>query len=375
MAVVSVRTKPDWEGGATSERNGLLYEVVRRRYKMTKTVRVSHLGDGPETILAAPSVPQIGQAYNLFNDADALATCVSVTPRRTAAPLTWEVDCEFDTARVVAGVTDNPLNQPALISWTFNKYERPMLRSYDNGIACVTSSGNVYDPPLVYEDARPCVTITRNEASYSPANAITYHNCLNKEAFATAAPLCAKVNYITAAQQFSNGVAFYQVTYEIEINRESFAQLILDQDFRDIEGKMFRDPVTAASMSAPTLLNGRGRRRTDARGNLSASMTAGQSTVPISSSSLPLFPVGQEPVNGDGYRPSGDWTFVVKIEDELLLVNNDRPAASPWNVTRGYGGTTAAAHAVDKVVTLEPYFKRYIPYPVKSFTPLALPTV
>ncbi|MDB5307963.1 MAG: hypothetical protein JWO38_2165 [Gemmataceae bacterium] len=49
MAVVLVRNKYDgWSGGATSEGNGLVYEVIRRRYRITKLVYVNNPGDGPE---------------------------------------------------------------------------------------------------------------------------------------------------------------------------------------------------------------------------------------------------------------------------------------------------------------------------------------
>src|SRR6185437_4055553 len=153
MAVLSVTTKAgSWDGGINSERNGLVYEVLRRRYRMTKLVRTSDVGDGPEVILVSAGIPRIGDSYTLFNDSDALATCISVKPKPTNNPLLWEVECEFDTDRVVTAITDNPLNQPADIRWTFTKYEKPLVRTMD-GLAVQTSSLQSLDPPLMFEDA------------------------------------------------------------------------------------------------------------------------------------------------------------------------------------------------------------------------------
>lgn len=385
MAVLSIRTKYDgWEGGATSEKNGLLYEIIRRRYKLVKIVRVSNPGDGPEVILTSVGIPQIGDAYNLFNDSDSLATCVAVGVPRRIAPLVWEIDCEFDTDRVISAITDNPLNQPADVRWDFNKYERPLIRAYDNGKACLTSSGNPYDPPLTWEDARPTVTIVRNEASFSPTFAFSYHNALNLETFATAEPLHAKINCIKGQQQFSNGLLFAQVTYEIELHRDSHAEFVMDQDFRDVDRKVFKDPVDFSSLPNPTLLNGRGRPLRTALGRV----RAGQSTVgtmtlsdiqigdtQIEIEGTDRFPPGAEVDNAGGYMPSGDWFFFIKIDNEILKVTTRKPMPVTWDVERAANGTTEAIHLVDAIVTLEPYFKRYLKGPVLSFTPLDLPVI
>lgn len=379
MSVVRIRNKADGqEGAVTSERNGLLYEVLRRRYRVTKLVYVSDPGDGPEVIMANVGLPQIGDSYNLFNDSDALATCVAVTPRRTKSPLLWEVDCEFDTDRIVSAITDNPLNQPADVRWVFNKYERPMIRSAE-GVACITSSKNQYDPPLTWEDSRPTVTITRNEATFSPTDAFQYHNSLNLLTFATAQPLHAKILSISGHSQFSYGLQYAQVTYEIELQRDGYPLLILDQDFRDVDGKLFRDIATFQPLSNPTLLNGRGKARRDAQTLLFADIDAVQTTIMLDD--LTNFPPGAEQDNAYGFMPSGDYYFAIKIDDEVMQVTTRKPIAvgAPTNVTvvRGYAGTTAAAHTADAKVTLEPYFKRYIPQNclVQDWTPLSLPVV
>jgi hypothetical protein len=183
------------------------------------------------------------------------------------------------------------------------------------------------------------VTITRNEASFDPANAFQYHNALNLETFATVPPLHAKVNNISGHSQFSYGLLYAQVTYEIELHRDGFAQLVLDQDFRDVDGKLFRDPIVPQPLSNPTLLNGRGKARRVAKTKLIADIDAVQSLVQLDD--LTTFPPGAEPDNASGYMPSGDYYFEIRVDDEVMQVQTRKPigicAPAIVMVVRGQG--------------------------------------
>lgn len=376
MAITRLKLKPEtWEGAASSQRNGLLYEVIRRVYSATYVCHTSKPVFGPEGILTDPACFQIGSAYAIFEDSDSVATCVNVSARSTKNPQLWEIDVTFDTDRIISAVTDNPLNQPPVISWSFVKAERPLLRTTD-GIAVHNSSKERFDPSLTYEEIRPLLRIVRNEATFSPSNALTYQNALNAEPFAGAAILCAKVNSITGDQQLSNGILFYQVTYEIEFRREGFAYLVLDQGFRDKDKKLFRDPIDFAPLSTETFLNGRGMKLADVLGALSDAIDDIETEITFSDYND--FPPGREVTNSGGWVPSGDWTFDIRVDDEIMTVTTDKESienGEPVTVIRGVANTVAAEHIADAAVTLEPYFKRFLPFQVRSFTPLGLPVI
>lgn len=376
MAITRIKMKPEsWEGGATAQRNGLLYEVIRRQYNATYVCHVSSPVFGPEGILTDPACFTIGSAYAIFTDSDAVATCISVQARSTKSPYLWEVDVTFDTDRILSMITDNPLNQPPVIRWGFNKCERPLLRSND-GVPVVNSSKERFDPALTYEEIRPLLTITRNVATFSASNAYQYHNALNAETYLTAPPLTAKINSITGDQQLSNGILFWQETTEIEFRKDGYAYLVLDQGFRDADKKLFRDPIDFAPLSTETFLNGRGKRMTDGVTTLVGAILAADTTLELTN--YANFPRGREPDNAAGWCPSGHWEFDIRIDDEIVTVVSEKDTFVNGNtvtVRRAVANTIAANHAALAVVTLEPYYMRFLPFPVKSYTPLALPAL
>jgi hypothetical protein len=80
-----------------------------------------------------------------------------------------------------------------------------------------------------------------------------------------------------------------------------------------------------------------------------------------------LFPPGPTP-------GTGHWYFNIKIDNEIMTVIAGFGTAT-WTIVRGRAGTTAVSHDSGDVITLEPYYLRYMPYREQDWTALALPTV
>lgn len=364
MAITSFWLTTKRKGNGKSTRKGLITEIINRTYINQYVVQTNDLADGPQTVRAHASCPAIGDSYVCGNDADVLATCTDVDVDADAEnPYVWHVTATYDTDRLIGVAIDNPLNLPPEVSWSYAKYEKPLVRDA-TGVPLVNSSKEAFDPGVMYNDARPVLSVVRNEASFDPAIALAYQEACNTDIFAGAGPRCAKLTTMSGQKQVDIGSAYYKVTYEIEFRRETFDIQILDQGFRDLNRNIFRDPRDFAPLANPTLMNGKGVRLTDATTTLTASVDAEQFTIPVADGTT-KFPPGPT-VPPHHY-------FEIRVDNEVMQVLAGF-SSNTWIVTRGYAGTTAASHSNGATVRMEPYYLRFQPHRLLPFATLALPT-
>lgn len=259
MAVTRVKFHPERDADITITRNNLLREVVQRRYTSLYTVWTSTDKDGPVEIRASPLLPVIGSSYAPpGGTADPLATCVRISPRPTKNRRVWHVTYEFDTERYVALDTEDPLAQPPEVSWDIEHDERATLKDA-YGADYQSSSLNPYDPPQLRRYSRPVLRVVRNQAAFDRSTAQAYWDTINAKPFAGYPQGHAKILSITGRRMFTAGQFYWQVTYEIGFNPYSWYDLILDQDWRDVDGKKFLDYARAQALDNQSPLNGRGR--------------------------------------------------------------------------------------------------------------------
>lgn len=375
MAVISVKQMPPREGQAESQRNNLLYEVIGRRYRVELIVKTDTHKDGSNVVLKDSRIPKIGDMYTARwgNDSDTVATCVRLVANATKNRKIWVVVAEFDTDRIVAAMTDNPLNQPPEIDWDFESYERPMVRDVF-GVPLRSTSNNAFDPPWMRELRYPVCRVTRNEANFSKDQANQYAMKLNKYTFAGYDQLCARINHMTGRRRLTNGVLHWQVTYEVEFRSETFWQYVLDQDFRDADRMLFRDKRDQSPLSNMTPLNGRGRSIFDSFTLLTDNIGPLDFFIVIPTPDVIKFPPALKPKNQDGIIPGPWYNFKVRIDDEVMEVVSGH-GTNTWGIIRGVDGTFPAAHAAGATIYLEPYFIRFLPWNYVDFAPLALPIV
>ena len=369
MAVLSADLMPQREGETLSVRKGSLFEVPNRRFSMRYLVETSDALDGPNIIRSSPLVPQLGDSYSAGNDVDIYATCVDVQIRATGSPFAWEVTAVYDTERYVGTLLNNPLNMPAEISWDFAKYERPMLRDLTN-TPILNSSKLPFDPPVMQEDVRPLLTIVRNEATYDPSLSVAYQEACNSDVFAGEPAYTAKLVTYSAQKQIDIGFQYWRVTYQIEFRRETFALFLLDQGFRDKDGKIFRDPIDWTPLGSPTLLNGRGESLVKGTTTVASAVDNQQTAISVTDGVTHFPPLTPAPPN---------WYFEIKIDSEIMQVRDVEPPTGvgphTWSVVRGWNNTTPAAHLIDATVTLQPYFLRFLPKKSLPFSALNLPVI
>jgi hypothetical protein len=373
MSVVQITDTVARGGGWTSERKGPVLELTNRRYRRRLVAWTNDPNDGPETILASEGCPQIGSTYALGNDADAIAVCIDVQVEPTDSPFVYNVTAQYDSSRVVDIGLSNPLNLPAEVTWTFTKQEIPLQRDF-LGVPLVNSSKERFDPPLTTEVSRPVLTISRNEATYDEGNSILYQDATNLDVFGPAGIMEAKMSSISGRKMVDIGITYWKVDYEIEFDERTFALFVLDQGFRDINGKLFRDPVDNSPLANATLMNGRGFTQRDTYAFLDGAVPQFANTITVKNP--PIYTGTQQPFN---YFPPGPkagtphWYFEIKVDDEIMQVQGGF-GTNTWLVQRGYSGTTPAAHADNAIAYLQPYFLRFIRFKQLLFAPLNLPT-
>lgn len=364
MAVISFTEDLTRSGQLTAERKGALLEIPRRKYVRRFHAITDSVLDSSKTIRAHILCPKLGDQYVTPNEQDLLATCVDVRVNaRPESPFSWYVEAEYDTARLVDATLENPLLMPAELSWDFLSYERARVRDV-LGIPYVNSSQEAFDPPIMGEEKRPVLTVVRNEATFSAAFALQYQLVVNSDVFAGAAPGFARINKINGTRQREIGVTYYKVTYEVEFRREGFVRPVLDQGFRDKDKKQFLDPLNAQPYSGPTLMNGKGKRLSDATTTTSGVVGSADLLLNVTDGST-NFPPGSPLPHG---------RFEVRVDNEVMQVVGGF-GTNNWNVTRGYAGTTAASHANGAAVKMEPYYLNFTEHFAVPFAPLALPVV
>ncbi len=380
MSVCSIHRRYDNTGSVSAERNQLLYEVARGQFAVSYNVRVTSHLDGPFVILTDALTPKLGQSYAFGNDSYPLATCVKVSVPVRLSRRRWKIDCEYDTDRLVAPYTDDPLRQPPEITKGSNPYSIAIVRDA-NGRVVANSAMRAFDPPPTVDEKVGVWVITRNEAVTS-AQAATYlplvvqvfnsafcdgyEMTCNRATWANKPQYTARINVIRAARIFSYGRLCWQVAYEIEVkNPRTFYEYVLDQSWTDIDEIVFTDTY-ARPMANQTLLNGRGRALRTAITRTTAPCAADDNTLTcVVAEVFNHFPEA----SSFAFQP-----FEVSVDDEVMEVSG-YAALGVMTVTRGIRNTVAAAHSVDAIVKMEPYFLRFKPHKTTFFADLNLPAL
>lgn len=183
----------------------------------------------------------------------------------------WDVTLKYGPFGGEAQVfPENPLDHPLVLSWGSARFEETAEADRD-GNAILNSAGDYFDPPPTRDDSRIILKIVRNESTFSPTLAQTWKNTVNDADWTVANETfpanTVKVIDITGELSYNAKCGYYwPVTYEFEINPDTWTRKILDQGMRA------RNPGTGKlvavldekgqSVSSPVLLDGAGSQLT-----------------------------------------------------------------------------------------------------------------
>jgi hypothetical protein len=172
----------------------------------------------------------------------------------------WHVTCRYDTGRQW---TDNPLNDPADISWDAEQFQRPAYKDKD-GDAILNSANDYYDPLPRRDDSRWAVTVRKNLAAV-PSWILNYQDAINSSSFwldglfvLTRKAKMQKVG--VSSWQHRDGIPFRIVTMLIHVAKDGFSLEILDQGFHYLDGSDKKHILDdeGVEVTTPALLDGSG---------------------------------------------------------------------------------------------------------------------
>jgi hypothetical protein len=208
----------------------------------------------------------IGEPYVTSTESDSASVCIGKNASCNSEDgKRWDVTVSYgDNSKVEE---QNPLAEPADISWSFAQFTRPVDIDCDS-VAILNAASDPYSEPIETDDSRPVLKVTRNEAGFDPALANAYRDATNSDSFMGFSPGCCKVSNISATRtKFANpelGDFYYVTSYEIHFNPDGFDRKILNAGLRElveVDGEIVKKPILIAGqpVSEPHLLDENGK--------------------------------------------------------------------------------------------------------------------
>ncbi len=257
-----------WDGRSASV-------TVSEGNKYTRVFRVECTGNdvGPNEAGKAVGI-QLGDQYLTINalESDQYAYCTSINSvqESTGDYLHFIVSVEYGAYSVVwagGGPDQNPLLQPIDVEWGWNSHE--VVADIDiNGNPIVNTAGDPYDPPLIEDDPRPTMSVTRNEPFIDFDLILAYRNAINNDQFSIAQPYFCRTLNIQPKSVFHHQIGwYYQVKYEFEFlspignsagNINGFRRTVLNQGLNALsksDGKPYRVTYKGLPVTDPVLLD------------------------------------------------------------------------------------------------------------------------
>jgi hypothetical protein len=205
-------------------------------------------------VAQASGVPVIGDSH----PEDAASLCVDVAVSPGGDPSVWGIQCKYTNDLPDADIADDDATssqQPGTAassssgsqeSWSFEEHSRYVTQDF-LGDPILNSAGDRYEDPIEMVDVFPTLTISKNKASFDPAQAYLYNNATNGDTFRGADPFTLRVK-ITATQQFANDQHFWATTYTFRYNPNGWNPEVLEAGMYQLayikQGEVSHTPCT-----------------------------------------------------------------------------------------------------------------------------------
>ena len=175
-----------------------------------KNVGLLAVRDGMTSATPDP-VPARYGAYQINGDFDENLLAKTIDVKRVAGTIdAWLATVNYSNTIDAEQGAENPLDRPGVDEWDMEQYQRAFEKDI-NGDPIVTPAGQPFDPPITFDDSRPMLTYTRNEATY-PTAILTHQDAVNSDPFLIFPAKTAKVN-VRASKQVEGQHRFYAVRY------------------------------------------------------------------------------------------------------------------------------------------------------------------
>lgn len=218
-------------------------EDAHREYKIKHRI-TAEKDDGPFTVLNTPGLPAVGSPWVFGNDADMFAWC---WPTTTVNPVIdqganfyWDVEQTFSTFPhnfCKEDENQDPLLQKPKLSGSFIKFTEE-ARFDRFGRPVVSSS---FEPlrgqQVEFDDNRPTVRIEMNVPTLDLNRLYSAVDKVNDSDLWGFRPRMIKL--MTAPWErlfYGQCFEYYKVTYEFEINTDTFDRLVMDEGEKVLMG-------------------------------------------------------------------------------------------------------------------------------------------
>lgn len=144
----------------------------------------------------------------------------------------WIVTCAYSTQ---VELEEDPLNDPAEITWSTEQFQRPLVKDRD-GKAVLNSAGDYFDPVAMRDDSRITATIRKNLAVV-PSWILSYADAINADAFVLdgieIATNVAKIQAVGVGPwEARNDIAYRVVSITMHFKSDTWVESIHDAGFR-----------------------------------------------------------------------------------------------------------------------------------------------
>lgn len=221
-----------------------------RTYKISHRVKVDAslpLVKGPATALSTSGLPVPGAVWSIDGDTDVDAICqydATVTPDvQGQRSEFWTVEQIFTTKANPFCITDiedidDPLAQPPIIRGGFSKFTQE--QEFDiNGNPIVNSAfEKIRGPQVEFDRSKANISITTNYTELDlPAIALFMDN-VNSVSLWGFDERCVKLSNVSWERKYTgNCDCYFAVTYEFDIDINTFDRQILDEGTKALHGK------------------------------------------------------------------------------------------------------------------------------------------
>lgn len=203
-----------------------------RRYSRVFRAWSDDPSDTSKTVLAA-----IGIAIGATYPTDSKAWCQRRAARNeSVSRKQWTAEYGYSSEREI---TENPLNEPARITWDGEDRQKPLIIDPNTGQLVLNSAGYYFDPPVIIDDPRSVATVVKNVANV-PSWVLQYKNCTNTDSFSldgiTIAPFQAKIKFIRISDwQEQNEIEYRQLTIPIHLEEQGWQVTAIDMGYYQID--------------------------------------------------------------------------------------------------------------------------------------------
>lgn len=229
-----------------------------RSYVDVYSLMTSDRSEGAYAVGSHTSLPRIGAAHY----DDPYAWCIRLDVNNVAPWAGWEVTASYSSEYEV---NENPLNEPARITITGEKYQE-VAQTDRNGDAVLNSAGDPFvDPPVMRDKTNRILHVQKNVSSV-PSWFFASEDAVNSADIVirglTVPERCAKLENITMSElQERNGIGFYVLTFDLHLRAATWNAQPLQAGFRELVSGVQRKITTAGDgtdITTPALLDAAG---------------------------------------------------------------------------------------------------------------------